>query len=245
MLIVLIALAGGVVALAHTAPFPFLLDRIYRDRAVWHMPRTPPATVYLTFDDGPNPSATPELLDILKREQARATFFVVDRHVNESTATLVRRMFDEGHVVAIHSYQRPLMRLEPSAFAAWVTAASDRLAAMTGRRPCRAFRPHAGWRSARMLGGLRQIDYKMIGWGWMLWDWNWYRAPTPEVLVPRFVGRVRSGDIIVMHDGHEAHQNADRRYTIETVSRLVPALRDRGFSFGVVCDATGSNHLAS
>ena len=170
----------------------------------------------------------------MKREQVRATFFVVDRHIDERTAVLVRRMFDEGHAVGIHSYQRSLMELEPSAFAAWVTAASDRLATLAGRQPCRAFRPHAGWRSAQMLRGLRQINYKMVGWGWMLWDWNWYRAPTPGALVPRLLGRVRSGDIIVMHDGHEAHQDADRRHTIETVSRLVPALRDRGFSFGVV-----------
>jgi peptidoglycan-N-acetylglucosamine deacetylase len=237
MFFVVIAVAAGILALAHTAPFPFVLERIHRDRAVWHMPRTQPATVYLTFDDGPNPSATPGLLDVLKREQVRATFFVVDRHIDDRTAALVRRMFDEGHAVGIHSYQRRLMTLEPSAFAAWVTAASDRLAMLAGRRPCRAFRPHAGWRSAQMLRGLRQIDYKMVGWGWMLWDWNWYRAPTPEALVPRLVGRVRPGDIIVMHDGHEAHQDADRRHTIETVSRLVPALRDRGFSFGVVCDA--------
>src|SRR4030095_12759445 len=142
MFFVVIAVAAGILALAHTAPFPFLLERIHPDRAVWHMPRIRPATVYLTSDDGPNPSATPELLDVLKREQARATFFVVDRHINESTATLVRRMFAEGHAVAIHSYQRGLMRLGPSAFAAWVTAASDRLTALTGRRPCRVFRPH-------------------------------------------------------------------------------------------------------
>ena len=69
---------------------------------------------------------------------------------------------------------------------------------------------------------------------------NWYRPPTPDALVSRFVGRVRSGDIIVMHDGHEAHQNADRRYTVETISRLVPALRERGFSFGVV---SGPEHI--
>jgi chitooligosaccharide deacetylase len=241
MFLILIAVVAGVVALAHTAPFPFLLERLVPDRGLWHMPRAGPPTIYLTFDDGPNPSATPELLDVLRREQARATFFVVDRHIDESTAPLVRRMFDEGHAVGIHSYQRGLMRLGSSAFAAWVTAAADRLAALTGRRPCRAFRPHAGWRSMQMLAGLRQIDFKMIGWGWMLWDWNWYRPPSPDALVPRLVGRVRSGDIIVMHDGHEAHQNADRRHTIETISRLVPALRDRGFSFGVVCDTSRSD----
>jgi len=236
MFFIFVAVAAGIVALAHTAPFPFLLERALPDRAVWHMPRVEPPTVYLTFDDGPNPSATPELLDVLQRERARATFFVVDRHIDVDTAPLVRRMFDEGHAVAIHSYRRSLLRLGPSAFAAWVTAAADRLADLTGRRPCRAFRPHAGWRSVQMFMGLRQIDYKMVGWGWMLFDFNWYRPPSAEVLVPRFVNRVRSGDIIVMHDGHEAHEHADRRYTIETVGRLVPALRDHGFSFGTICD---------
>lgn len=92
-----------------------------------------------------------------------------------------------------------------------------------------------------MFGGLRRIDYKMIGWGWMLWDWNWYRPPSANTLVPRLIDRIRAGDIIVLHDGHEARQNADRRYTIETVTRLVPALRDRGFSFGVVCEARPSD----
>ena len=111
MFLVFIAVAAGIVTLVHTAPFPFALERIDPDRAVWHMPRTQPPTVYLTFDDGPNPSATPGLLDVLKREQVRATFFVVDRHINERTAAMVRRMFDEGHAVGIHSYQRGLIRL--------------------------------------------------------------------------------------------------------------------------------------
>jgi peptidoglycan/xylan/chitin deacetylase (PgdA/CDA1 family) len=233
---IFLAAVAGVVALAHTAPAPFLFDLLAGRRAVWHMPKANPPTIYLTYDDGPNPTTTGDLLDELARDRVRATFFLIDRHITDETAPLVRRMFDEGHAVGIHSYQRSLMRLGSSGFAAWVTAAADRLADLTGRRPCRVFRPHAGWRSMQMLTGLQQIDYRMIGWGWMLWDWNWYRPPSPDALVPRLLGRLRSGDIIVMHDGHEAHQNADRRDTIETVSRLVPALRDRGFSFGVICE---------
>ena len=67
-------------ALAHTAPAPFLLDAMAGDRPVWHMPRGNPATVYLTFDDGPNPTTTPDLLDVLAREDVNATFFLIDRH---------------------------------------------------------------------------------------------------------------------------------------------------------------------
>ena len=236
MLVVFVAVMVGLVMLVHTAPAPLLLEWCYRTIARWHMPTTGTPTVYLTFDDGPNLSATAELLNVLAREHVRATFFVVDRHLTAETAPLIRRMFEEGHAVGIHSYRRALLLLGRSAFADWVTRAAARIEALSGRPPCRVFRPHAGWRTVEMLAGLRQIDYRMVGWGWMLWDWNWYRPPSADALVPRLLARVRSGDIVVMHDGHEAHQHADRRYTVETVSRLIPALRARGFSFGVVCE---------
>src|SRR5712692_2862782 len=96
------AIGVGIVALAHLAPARFILDAMAGDRAVWHMPRGSPPTLYLTYDDGPNPTTTPDLLDVLAREQARATFFVIDRHVTAETAPIVQRMFAEGHAVALH-----------------------------------------------------------------------------------------------------------------------------------------------
>jgi hypothetical protein len=65
-----------IVALAHTAPAPFLLDLMVGERAVWHMPRSGPPTIYLTYDDGPNPTTTPDLLELLAREGVHATFFI-------------------------------------------------------------------------------------------------------------------------------------------------------------------------
>ena len=91
---ILIALGAGILALAHTAPAPFLFDAIAGRRAVWHMPRTDPPTIYLSFDDGPNPTTTPDLLDVLAREGVHATFFLIDRHITDQTAPLVRRIDD-------------------------------------------------------------------------------------------------------------------------------------------------------
>jgi hypothetical protein len=68
---ILVLIGVGIVALAHTAPAPFVLDAIAGDRAVWHMRRGAPPTVYLTYDDGPNPTTTPDLLDVLAREAQR------------------------------------------------------------------------------------------------------------------------------------------------------------------------------
>jgi peptidoglycan/xylan/chitin deacetylase (PgdA/CDA1 family) len=233
---IFIAVAVGVVALAHTAPAPFLFDAIAGERARWHMPKHPPPTVYLTFDDGPNPTTTPDLLDVLAREDVRATFFLIDRHITDQTAPIVRRMFDEGHAVALHSPTRGDMLLSADAFARRLREAADRIEQVSGRRPCAAFRPHAGWRTWQMYAGLKQIDYRLVGWSWMLWDWNWYRPRTAESVVRRVAPRASDGDIVVMHDGDESAPFKDQRHTVDATARLIPELRAKGFAFGAICD---------
>jgi peptidoglycan/xylan/chitin deacetylase (PgdA/CDA1 family) len=227
----------GVIALAHTAPFPFLLEAFAPSRSIWHVPhRGNQPLVYLTYDDGPNPAATPELLDALEAAGARATFFLIDDHVNESTAPIVRRMFDEGHAVALHAGTRALMIKTPEDLAALLSRNADRIEQLAGSRPCPLFRPHAGWRSGSMYEGLDRIDYRLVGWSWGLWDWNWYRPREAEGLARRLSRRANRGDIIVIHDGHHVDPRPDRRYAVEATRQLVPALRARGFEFGRLCD---------
>jgi peptidoglycan/xylan/chitin deacetylase (PgdA/CDA1 family) len=233
MLLVIAAVAIGTVILAHTAPFPFLLDAFRPDTALWHMPANPAApTVYLTFDDGPNPEATPALLDVLKTERAAATFFLIDAHLTPETAPIVRRMFDEQHGVALHSNARWLMVRTPDSFSDTLRAAAARIEQLAGSRPCALFRPHAGWRSSSMYLALERMDYRLAGWSWGLWDWNWWRPREAASLAARLARRANDGDIIVMHDGHHMDPRADRRYAVEATARLVPALRARGFAFG-------------
>lgn len=228
----------GVLFLAHTAPFPFLLEFLRPGPSVWDMPaRTGGPTVYLTFDDGPNPTATPGLLDVLKEQRAVATFFVIDRHLTAETAPIVQRAVAEGHAIGLHFHTRAIMVMSPRQVARTLQAAADRIEAATGHRPCPLFRPHAGWRSSQMYDGLALIDHALVGWGWGLWDFNWYRPPDPAGLAARLAGKVSDGDIIVMHDGHHENPRADRQYAIATTERLVPALRQRGFRFGRLCDA--------
>jgi peptidoglycan/xylan/chitin deacetylase (PgdA/CDA1 family) len=231
--------AVGIVALAHMAPARFLLDAIAGDRAVWSMPRDAPPTIYLTYDDGPNPTTTPDLLDVLAREGVHATFFLIDEHIDEETAPIVRRMFAEGHSIGLHSRTRAHMLMSPPTLARTLTRAADRIEQLGGRRPCRAFRPHAGWRGGQMFEGLKRIDHKLIGWGWMLWDFNWLRPRTADATVGRLQRRASAGDIIVMHDGDESAPRRDQRHTVEATARLIPELRARAFSFGTVCRNEG------
>jgi chitooligosaccharide deacetylase len=230
------AIGLGTLFLAHTAPFPFLLEAFRPRHALWHMPRDrQQPTVYLTFDDGPNPTATPALLDVLRHEQAAATFFIIDKHLTDETAPIVRRMFEEGHAVALHSDTRALILKSPGDLSALLTAAAARIERLAGRRPCPLFRPHAGWRSGLMYAGLRRMGYRLTGWGWGLWDWNWWQGRDADRISARLARRASPGDIIVMHDGHHVNPRADRRYAVDATARLIPALRARGFRFGALC----------
>jgi peptidoglycan/xylan/chitin deacetylase (PgdA/CDA1 family) len=237
----LIFAAFGALTFAHFAPLPFLLDWVNRDVALWRVPADEGTqAVYLTFDDGPNPDATPALLDLLALENVHATFFIIDRHLTPDTAPIVRRMFDEGHGVALHSHTRHLMTLSASALAVTLDEASARMERLAGRRPCAAFRPHGGGRSRSMIAGLRRSGRRLVGWGFFLWDWDWFRKPSAHRLVPRIARRAGAGSIIVLHDGHHENPRADRRHTIETVRRLIPALRAKGLQFGTICEVVGA-----
>lgn len=234
MLLLVLGVAA-IVALAHTAPFPFLLDALHADQVTWRMPHdSGPPTVYLTYDDGPNPTATPHLLDVLAKHEVPATFFVIERHLTVETAPIVRRIAAEGHRIGLHSHTRAKMFLEPDDLAHRLRVFSSRIEALTAQPSCRAFRPHAGWRSTQMLEGLRRLDYQLVGWGFFLWDFELFRPRSPR-MVPRLVRHASPGDIIVIHDGHHVNPRADRRYAAEVTAALIPELRKKGFSFGTIC----------
>lgn len=235
-MVVLIAVAFGVAALAHLAPFPFLLEAFRPERSLWRMPPSAGApSIYLTFDDGPNPDWTPVLLDALRDADAKATFFLIDRHVTAETAPIVKRMADEGHGIALHTGSRRLMVQDPEQLAAVLKTAADRIGAITSQPPCRLFRPHAGWRSGLMYEGLEDGGYRLAGWTWGMWDFDWGRERRADRLAARLARKASDGDIVVIHDGHHVNPRADRRHAAETVRILAPQLRARGFEFKRLC----------
>jgi peptidoglycan/xylan/chitin deacetylase (PgdA/CDA1 family) len=237
MVLFIILMAIGVATLSHVAPFPFLLDAANDQITVWRMPPTAgPKTIYLTFDDGPNPTATPELLDLLKEKNVRATFFLIGDYVDESTAPIVRRMFEEGHSVGQHSGDRWLLLKSSDTFAAKLRSDADKIQMFAGHQPCRIFRPHAGWRSLSMLRGAGLACYKVIGWSWMTWDWVWFRKRTPPRVSSQVLSHAAPGKIIVIHDGHHRNPRADRQYAIEATRRVVDGLSAEGYEFRTVCD---------
>jgi peptidoglycan/xylan/chitin deacetylase (PgdA/CDA1 family) len=236
-LAILALVIAGAAVLSHTAPAPFLFEAFRPSKSLWRVAPAAgvPPTIYLTFDDGPNPEWTPALLDALASEGVTATFFLIDEYITPETAPIVRRMAEDGHAIGLHTGKRWLMLMEPDRLAARLSLAADRIASITGTLPCRLFRPHAGWRSASMYEGLERGGYRLAGWSWGMWDWNWWQTD-PERTARRLARKASAGDIIVIHDGHHKNPRADRRHTPVTIRLLVPALAAKGYSFGRLCD---------
>jgi peptidoglycan/xylan/chitin deacetylase (PgdA/CDA1 family) len=236
-MLLVIAIVLGVVALAHTAPFPFLIEGFKPKQSVWRVPSPRGVTpaIYLTFDDGPNRYWTAPVLDALRDTGATATFFLIDEHITPDTEPLVRRMVDEGHAIGLHSGSRRPVIMAPEELAKQLRAAAARITAIGGREPCRLFRPHAGWRSTTMYEALDLAGYRLAGWSWGMWDWRWWRQPRADHLADKLARKASPGDIVVIHDGHHANPDADRRHAAETIRLLVPRLRTRGYVFRALC----------
>ena len=136
---------------------------------------------------------TPTLLDALRDTNAHATFFLIDEHITHDTIPIVRRIAAEGHAIGLHSGTRRLMIMSPEELADRLEAAAARIRDITGREPCRLFRPHAGWRSRSMYKGLKKIDHQLVGWSWGMWDFNWYRGRDARSIVERLA---RKGGLV-------------------------------------------------
>lgn len=237
-LVPVVIVVAGVLTLAHLAPFPFVFDAALGDVSLWRVPQAPGQRhFYLTFDDGPNPTITPQLLDILRDHRVPATFFLIDHHVTPETAPLVRRMFAEGHAVAQHSGNRWQLLHSPQTLAEELEEQAKRVESLAGSRPCRLFRPHAGWRSLSMWAGLRRINYRLVGWGWLSWDWVWFRPRTGDRIAAQIVSHAAPGKIAVLHDGHHENPRADRRYTLAAVPLIIERLRQNGYTFAPLCES--------
>jgi len=132
-----------------------------------HLPRTG-NVVSITFDDGPNPDATPIILDVLKRDGVHATFFVLGRHADR-WPHLVKRIADEGHQLGNHGYfHRKLHRRTPNYVRDDLTRGADAIERASGVRP-RIFRAPHGFRSPWVTPIARSLGERTVGWSLGVW----------------------------------------------------------------------------
>lgn len=220
-------LAGLVVVVAGWLLPPFALVRLVArllTGVLFHVDTTR-RVVALTFDDGPDASLTPRVLDALARHRVRATFFVLGERCLRNPR-LVARIAGEGHELGNHTWtDERSASLPPEALLDSVRRTQDLLAPFA---PVTLMRPGSGWVNRRVLAAARRSGLRCV--------LGSIYAHDPQLPCPRWVSwyvrrRVRPGAIIVLHEGRPS-----RSSVLEVLDDVLPELRRRGLRVTTVSE---------
>ena len=190
--------------------------------ATQNAPRRP-GELAPTFDDGPNPAWTPQLLDILAAHNVSATFFLVGRYA-QAEPDLVRRIHAAGHLIGNHSWSHPNLAIASSARVEQeLTRTSQTLQQITGA-PVRWFRPPFGGRRPVVLKIARSLGMTPVLWNAITTDW---REPSADRIAQRLCATIdrnqRSGwaTNIVLHDGGHLQLGANRGPSVAAAGQIL------------------------
>jgi len=200
----------------------------------------------LTFDDGPNPAITPQLLDLFAKHNVKATFFLVGKFVRECPE-LTKEIGARGHVIGNHTDTHPnLFFCGPDETKEQLVRCQEAIHRASWAAP-RWFRPPFGFRSPWTIETAQRHGMRTAMWTLLPGDW---RAKPAEWLIermkpiaasgtgtpacapePRANASATTGPVICLHDGDYTHQNGDRQRTLEALAYWLPRWRDLGFEF--------------
>jgi peptidoglycan/xylan/chitin deacetylase (PgdA/CDA1 family) len=157
--------------------------------------------VAITFDDGPDPEVTPLILDALAKYGARATFFMIGRHLARSPA-IAERAVREGHEIGNHSWQHAYL---PNLFSTRAALADterveELIRSLTKRGGPIPYRPPVGLKSPELARAAHARQLELIAWSVHSRD---TLDSDPQRIARRVLARIRPGDIVLMHDGHQ------------------------------------------
>ncbi|MBE6570281.1 MAG: polysaccharide deacetylase family protein [Ruminococcaceae bacterium] len=186
--------------------------------------------IALTFDDGPHPVYTKEILDILAEYDLKATFFVVGENA-EWFPELVRREYEAGHEIGNHTYTHAnLRKAEYNSVLDEILGAEDAVYENTEFR-CRLLRPPGGMYGDNVYKAAENLDYTVVLWSVDTRDW----AHTPsETIANEVLSNIKSGDIILFHD-----YIASDSPTPEALRKIIPVLLAKDYHFVTVSELLG------
>lgn len=224
-----------------------------------------PSKLAITFDDGPNPAITPQLLDLLDRYQAKATFFVIGRYLRECPE-LVKETAARGHIVGNHTETHPnLFWRNQAQVTVELRLCHTAITNVLGAPP-KWFRPPYGFRNPWVISAAAALGCQTVMWTLIPGDWRekpaeWLIERMNPIAVragkrkadpsaasrggPRGAGRddiysvaaAGTGDILCLHDGYHRQQNYDRTRTLAALEHWLPRWRDLGLQFVTMDDA--------
>jgi peptidoglycan/xylan/chitin deacetylase (PgdA/CDA1 family) len=241
-----VLLAGGAAVLGSTALLTttpiavgasaaflaILTDGIFRPSSsvlyptVSHGPRDRPR-VALTFDDGPDPQVTPSILDTLAAAGARATFFVIGRHL-EKHREVGARALREGHELGNHSWMHSYLQnfYRTGQQQSDVERSTRLIQELCGSTAEPLYRPPVGLKSPPLARVAHARKLTVVAWSLHSRD---TLARDPHAIAARVLSRITPGDIVLMHDGHE-RDGKHRGVAAASLPLILRGLRERGLS---------------
>ena len=180
--------------------------------------------LYLTFDAGYENGFTEEILDILKKQEVPAAFFLVGDYL-ERNADLVRRMVKEGHIVGNHTMNHPDMTQVPSldAFAKELQGVEGLYEEITGQTLPGFYRPPQGLYSEKNLEMAKELGYKTVFWSLAYADWDNNNQPDPDASAEKLIRRTHDGAVILLHSTSKTNA--------QILDRLITRWKDMGYRF--------------
>jgi peptidoglycan-N-acetylglucosamine deacetylase len=182
-----------------------------------------PGELALTFDDGPNPAWTPQLIDVLAQHHAKAAFFLLGRYA-EQQRELVQRLSNAGHLIGNHSWSHPNLSVTGAEHTRKELSRTKNTLEQIIGQPVRFFRPPFGARRPVTLRIACDIGMTPVLWNAMTTDWS---ERSPERITERLVAKIESNQRrgrasnIVLHDGSHERPGADRGPSIAAAEKLL------------------------
>ena len=177
--------------------------------------------IALTFDDGPWPESTAQVLDILKKNQIKGTFFLIGQNVKNYPG-LVKREIAEGHIIGNHTWHHWYQFLNPQAAAYEIDHTADLIYQVTGIKT-NLFRPPGGLMHNGVASYARNSKYAIILWSSDSVD---YSRPAVPKLINNVFKRAKPGGIVLMHDG-----GGNRSKTVQALPEIIANFRKQGYKF--------------
>lgn len=181
--------------------------------------------LYLTFDAGFENGSTEKILDALKKHGVKGTFFLVGNYL-ETSPDLVRRMVEEGHTVANHTFSHPDMSKigDMESFKAELQKNEELYREVTGREMPKLYRPPQGKFCESNLKMAKELGYHTVFWSLAYVDWYENDQPTPEQAFGKLVPRIHPGAVVLLHSTSSTNG--------AILDELLTRWEELGYSFG-------------
>lgn len=183
--------------------------------------------IALTFDDGPSPSFTGRILDILKRYNAKATFFLIGEQA-EKMPDLVKRQINEGHEIGNHMYRHREVFQMPAPEIREDLERSHRVIGDITGKPIKLYRPTSGYYNESIVGVAWSLEYMVVLWSIDSKDWSGMK---PGAIAKKILKKAKPGSIVLFHD-----LGGYRDTTVKALEIVLPELARRGYRFLTVSE---------